>query len=57
MEPPVDVLSDGAAGGGTSPTGDKKAMTAEEAAYTPFFGQLPWAIARPAAAAAPGAAE
>lgn len=25
-------------GGGTSPTGDKKATTAEEAAYTPFFG-------------------
>ncbi|EFN52791.1 hypothetical protein CHLNCDRAFT_138435 [Chlorella variabilis] len=25
-------------GGGSSPTGDKKATTAEEAAYTPFFG-------------------
>ncbi|KAL4440114.1 hypothetical protein ABPG75_003115 [Micractinium tetrahymenae] len=25
-------------GGGTSPQGDKKATTAEEAAYTPFFG-------------------
>jgi hypothetical protein len=26
-------------GGGTSPTGDRKATTAEEAAYTPFFGR------------------
>jgi hypothetical protein len=26
-------------GGGTSPTGDKKATTAAEAAYTPFFGE------------------
>lgn len=26
-------------GGGTSPTGDKKATNAEEAAYTPFFGE------------------
>lgn len=25
-------------GGGTSPTGDRKAATAQEAAYTPFFG-------------------